>query len=159
VGAIAGGRLAGRLGAHRARLLAATLLIETLLVALSLGLVLATIVSGLVEKYLLIVALAIAMGMQNAAARHLAVPDLTTTVLTLTLTGFAAESSLAGGTSPRLGRRMIATAAMFGGAAVGALLLLQRGSGAVLALALVLLLVALAAVAPFWSATDAWTRK
>jgi hypothetical protein len=85
------------------------------------------------------------------------VPDLTTTVLTLR--GFAAESSLAGGTSPRLGERMIGTAAMFGGAAVGALLLLHLGSGAVLALALVLLLAALAAVTPFWSATDAWTTK
>jgi uncharacterized membrane protein YoaK (UPF0700 family) len=128
-------------------------------VGLSLGLVLATIAIAPVEKYLLIVALAIAMGMQHSSARHLAVPDLTTTILTLTLTGFVAESSLAGGTSPRLGPRIIATAAMFGGAAVGALLLLHLGSGAVLALALVQLLVALAAVAPFWSATDAWTTK
>jgi hypothetical protein len=101
-------------------------------VGLSLGLVLAAIAAAPVEKYLLIVALAIAMGMRNA---------------------------LAGGTSPRLGERMIGTAAMFGGAAVGALLLLHLGSGAVLALALVLLLAALAAVTPFWSATDAWTAK
>ena len=38
------------------------------------------------------------MGIQNASARKLAVPDLTTTVLTLTITGVAADSALAGGT-------------------------------------------------------------
>jgi uncharacterized membrane protein YoaK (UPF0700 family) len=97
--------------------------------------------------------------MQNAAARHLSVPDLTTTVLTLTLTGFAAESTLAGGSGPRFGRRVIATAAMFAGAAVGALVLLRIGTGAALSLAFALLLVALATTAPYWSATEAWTRK
>jgi uncharacterized membrane protein YoaK (UPF0700 family) len=158
LGALAGGRLAGRLGAHRGRLLAATILIETLLVALSLWLALATIAPAPVGRYWVIAALAIAMGMQNAAARRLAVPDLTTTVLTLTLTGFAADSALAGGSSPRPGRRMIATAAMFAGAAVGALLLLRVGAGAVLTLTLVLLLAALAAAAPFWRAEEAWTK-
>jgi hypothetical protein len=44
---------------------------------------------------------ATAMGMRNAAVRKLAVPDLTTTVLTLTITGLAADSSLAHGTNPR----------------------------------------------------------
>ncbi|HKW40288.1 MAG TPA: DUF1275 family protein, partial [Gemmatimonadales bacterium] len=57
--------------------------------------------------------------------RTLAVPDLTTTVLTLTLTGLAAESSLAGGAHPRVRRRVAAVASMFVGAAVGALLLRQ----------------------------------
>src|SRR5262249_33721336 len=144
VGAIVGGRLANRLGAHRAQLLTAALLVEALLVALSLGLVLAAIASDLAQKYVLIAALAIAMGLPNAAAPRLAVPDLTPTVLTLTLTGFAAESVLAGGSNPRLGRRMIATVAMFGGAAVGAVLLLRVGISAVLAPVLVLLLAALA---------------
>jgi len=37
-------------------------------------------------RYALIVVLGISMGIQNAAARKLAVPDLTTTVLTLTIT-------------------------------------------------------------------------
>jgi uncharacterized membrane protein YoaK (UPF0700 family) len=158
IGAMVGGRVAVRVGAHRARLLALTLLIESLLVGLALGLVLAPIASGTVQKYLLIAALAIAMGMQNATARRLAVPDLTTTVLTLTLTGFAAESALAGGKSPRFGRRLIATVAMFAGAGVGALLVLHVGIGAALASALVLLLLALAAMAPFWPASDAWTQ-
>jgi uncharacterized membrane protein YoaK (UPF0700 family) len=155
-GALAGGRLGGSHGGHRGRLFGATLLIEALLVALALALVLAAITPAPVERYLIIAALSLAMGLQNAAARRLAVPDLTTTVLTLTLTGFAADSSLAGGGNPRPGRRMIATAAT--GAAVGALLVLRVNTAAVLALALVLLVVALAAAAPHWRSTQAWTQ-
>jgi hypothetical protein len=34
------------------------------------------------------------------------VPDLTTTVLTLTITGIAADSHLAGGGNPNLSRRL-----------------------------------------------------
>jgi uncharacterized membrane protein YoaK (UPF0700 family) len=73
--------------------------------------------------YGVIVLTALAMGVRTAMVRQLAVPDLTTTVLTLTLTSVAAESSLAGGGNPRLGRRLASVAAMFGGAALGALLL------------------------------------
>src|SRR5258708_5689896 len=68
--------------------------------------------------YAMIAFTAIAMGMRNAAVRKLAVPDLTTTVLTLTITGLAADSSLARGTNPRLQRRIAAVAAMFAGAAL-----------------------------------------
>ena len=156
-GALAGGWLVGRYGAHRGRLLAATLVIETLLVALALAVALGAIGSSPVGRYLMIAALSIGMGLQNATARRLAVPDLTTTVLTLTLTGFAADSGLAGGTNPRLGRRTIATASMFLGAAIGALVLLRIGTGAVLAIALALLLIVLAAAAPHWRTTAAWT--
>src|SRR5215831_1307202 len=156
-GALAGGRLAGWQGGHRGRLFAATLVIETLLVALALGVALVMVVSAPVGQYLIIAALSIAMGLQNATARRLAVPDLTTTVLTLTLTGFAADSALAGGTNPRLGRRTIATASMFFGAAIGALVLLRIGASAVLALALALLLIVLAVAAPHWRTTAAWT--
>ena len=158
LGALAGGRLAGWLGLHRAKLLAVTILTETVLVGLSFCLVLGNIAPAPVEHYLLISALAIAMGMQNAAARRLAVPDLTTTVLTLTLTGFAAESTLAGGKNPHPGRRVIATSAMFAGAVLGALLLLRLGTGVVLALTLVVLITAFAAAARHWSATAAWTQ-
>src|SRR5262245_9616682 len=157
LGALAGGRLAGWQRGHRGSLFAATLLIEILLVALALAVALAAGVSAPVGRYLIIAALSIAMGLQNATARRLAVPDLTTTVLTLTLTGFAADSALVGGTNPRLGRRTIATASMFLGAALGALILLRIGSGAVLALALALLLIVLAVAAPYWRTTHAWT--
>jgi uncharacterized membrane protein YoaK (UPF0700 family) len=73
--------------------------------------------------YAMIAFTAIAMGMRNAAVRKLAVPDLTTTVLTLTITGLAADSSLAHGNNPRLQRRIAAVVAMFAGAALGSIIL------------------------------------
>jgi uncharacterized membrane protein YoaK (UPF0700 family) len=72
------------------------------------------------QVYALIVLTALAMGIRNASVRKLGVPDLTTTVLTLTLTGLAAESTLAGGANPRWQRRVASIVAMFAGAAVGA---------------------------------------
>jgi uncharacterized membrane protein YoaK (UPF0700 family) len=74
-----------------------------------------------VQRYVIITFTGIAMGMRNAAVRKLAVPDLTTTVLTLTITGLAADSSLARGNNPRWLRRIAAVAAMFAGAALGAI--------------------------------------
>jgi uncharacterized membrane protein YoaK (UPF0700 family) len=65
------------------------------------------------------------MGLQNAVARKLAVPDLTTTVLTLTITGVAADSVLAGGGGSKAGRRFVAVCAMMTGALVGAALILR----------------------------------
>src|SRR3979411_88817 len=53
----------------------------------------------------------------------IAQPDLTTTVLTLTVTGLAADSSFAGGSDPRWQRRVMSILLMFAGAVVGALLL------------------------------------
>jgi uncharacterized membrane protein YoaK (UPF0700 family) len=75
------------------------------------------------QVYGLIALTALAMGTRNAAVRKLAVPDLTTTVLTLTLTGLAADSFLAHGSNPRWQRRLAAVLAMFAGAALGAILL------------------------------------
>jgi uncharacterized membrane protein YoaK (UPF0700 family) len=82
--------------------------------------------SGRLGRSSLLVLLSVPMGLQNAAVRRLAVPDLTTTVLTLTLTGIAADSSLAGGDNPRVARRWGAVVAMLAGAVVGAMLL-RRG--------------------------------
>jgi hypothetical protein len=59
-----------------------------------------------------------------AAARKLAVPDLTTTVLTLTITGIFADGRLAGGATSKIGRRLLSTLAMFLGGLVGALIVL-----------------------------------
>ena len=71
-------------------------------------------------RYVLIVLLGISMGIQNATVRKLGVPDLTTTVLTLTITGVAADSAIAGGAGSAAGRRVVAVAAMFIGALAGA---------------------------------------
>src|SRR6201982_2721363 len=75
------------------------------------------------QPFALIALTALAMGTRNAAVRKLAIPDLTTTVLTLTITGIGAASSLANGNNPRLARRVESVAAMFLGAALGALII------------------------------------
>jgi len=75
------------------------------------------------QLYSMIVLTSVAMGMRNAGVRKLAIPDLTTTVLTLTITGLAADSSLAGGSNPRWQRRTAAVFALFAGAGLGAILL------------------------------------
>ncbi|MFC9343505.1 YoaK family protein [Streptomyces sp. NPDC057021] len=157
-GAVAGGRFGARFAAHRGRLLASAL-------ALQAGLVAAALVVALVAhdtvgppgRYTLIVALGLAMGMQTAVARRIGVPDLTTTVLTQTLTGLASDSAPAGGDDPRPGRRILSVLAMVLGALVGALLL-DAGLAVVLGVALALLVVA-AAVTRRLAATDAaWIR-
>ena len=154
VGAAAGGRLASRLvglaGAEvpapvRRRWVMIALLGELGLVAVA-GVVALDLPvgGGGARRYVVIAVLAAALGLQNATVRRLAVPDVTTTVLTLTLTGLAADSWLAGGRSPRAGRRAAAVGLMAAGALAGALLLRVDVALPVLAAALV---IALAAVA------------
>jgi uncharacterized membrane protein YoaK (UPF0700 family) len=75
------------------------------------------------QPFVLIALTALAMGTRNAAVRKLALPDLTTTVLTLTITGIGADSSLANGNNPRLARRIASVAALFLGAALGAVVI------------------------------------
>jgi uncharacterized membrane protein YoaK (UPF0700 family) len=70
----------------------------------------------------LIVGLGAAMGIQNAAARKIAMPDLTTTVLTLTITGIAADSALAGGPGSKAGGRLIALVTIVLGAVTSRIL-------------------------------------
>ena len=83
----------------------------------------------------LLVPMALAMGVQNAAAQRLAVPELTTTVLTRTLTGLASEAGVAGAPGSKLGRRVLAVAAMLLGALVGGLLVLHVSIAAALVVA------------------------
>ena len=71
--------------------------------------------------------LGLVMGLQNAIARKLAVQDLTTSVLTMTLTGIAADSTFAGGDNAGLVRRVSAVIAMFTGALAGAVVVLNAG--------------------------------
>jgi uncharacterized membrane protein YoaK (UPF0700 family) len=69
-------------------------------------------------------ALGLGMGMQAALARRLQVADVTTVVVTSTLTGLAADSWWAGGSSALWRRRAGAIALIMAGAGVGALALL-----------------------------------
>src|ERR1700756_3469128 len=75
------------------------------------------------RPFALIALTALAMGTRNAAVRKLSIPDLTTTVLTLTITGIGADSSLANGNNPRLARRVASVTAMFLGGALGAIVI------------------------------------
>jgi uncharacterized membrane protein YoaK (UPF0700 family) len=109
-------------------------------------------------RYALLVSMGLAMGLQNATARRLAVPDLTTTVLTLTLTGIAADSRLAGGPGGHPARRLLAVAAIFLGALVGALLIVHAAFSIPLALAATLM-TGTALIAHRLSTVDAgWAR-
>ena len=73
-------------------------------------------------RFTVIALLAVSMGARNAAVRRLGVADMTTTVLTTTLTGLASDSSFAGGNNPNVSHRVITVVSMFVGAVVGAAL-------------------------------------
>ncbi|MFD5708794.1 YoaK family protein [Streptomyces pharetrae] len=158
-GALAGGRFGTRFAAHRARLSARACAVQLVLVAVAVAA--AAVAHGEVTtavRYVLIVALGLAMGLQNAVARRLGVPDLTTTVLTLTLTGLAADSGPAGGAAPRPGRRILSVLAMFLGALGGAVLLRYTDVTLVLGVIAVLLAGVFLAVRRHSSSDAAWTR-
>ena len=99
-GAATGGRIGLRV--HQKRQLLVTA------VSLEAGFtVVAAIIAGSVAvlstgwpRYTVIAVLGFAMGVRNSVVRTMGVADMTTTVLTMTLTGFAADSSLGGGHNP-----------------------------------------------------------
>src|SRR5450432_3245109 len=121
IGALVGGRRASRGVSFKATIaLAAVLMTGAAAVAWMLDDTAST-------RVLEIGLLASSMGIQNASVRKLGVVDMTTTVLTLTLTGLAADSSLAGGSNPRWVRRVTSVTVMLLGALAGALLI-TRGA-------------------------------
>jgi uncharacterized membrane protein YoaK (UPF0700 family) len=159
LGAFAGGWLAMRNPDHRGRFLRAAGALQLSLMAAALVVAaLAPTQPDRTIRYLLIALLALAMGIQNAAAQLLAVPDLATTVLTKTLTGLAAEATVIGGVGAKPGRRLIAVAAMLAGAIAGALLALEVSVVAAIAVAFAVVC-AVTAVSHLASRTAAaWTR-
>src|SRR6266568_4594532 len=87
--------------------------------------------------YGIIALTALGMGIRNGTVRRLAVPELTTTVLTLTVAALAFDFSLTPGNNPRWRRRVGSVLMMFSGAFVGVQLLkhslvLLLGASAVL---------------------------
>lgn len=155
IGAALGGRMTAKVGHDRAlHLRSATvsefaLLAVALIVAaafggpaaihgtLHLATGTATFGTGIMDA--LAALLAVAMGIQNALARKLAVPDLTTTVLTMTLTGIGQDSRTGHRGHVTLSRRVLVVATMLAGGVVGAELVLNVGTIAPLGLATVLL--------------------
>jgi uncharacterized membrane protein YoaK (UPF0700 family) len=124
LGAGAGGMLASRLSERRPSHLAAALAIEVgLLAAAAVLAAVLDIDAGAFSGDLVIALLALGMGVRNATGRTFAVPDLTTTVLTMTITGLAAGLPPFGGSGAGTLRRGAAVLAMGLGALAGALLL------------------------------------
>jgi uncharacterized membrane protein YoaK (UPF0700 family) len=157
IGAVCGGLLSRHVS-RRSRLLSAAVAIEAVFVgAAAVVAVAASTVSSGWARYTAIAILAFAMGVRNSVIRRLAVPDMTTTVLTMTLTGLAADSTLAGGSNPHAGRRVAAVLAMLIGATAGASLLLHRGPG--LPLAISAGAAAVTAIAAYASKSAAYLDK
>lgn len=139
IGALVGGRTGkAHVGGSERRWLVTSAFVETALLwiaaILAMGFDVAT-QSPEGRLYVIIGLTGVAMGYRNATIRQLKVADLTTTVLTLTLTGLSADSRAAGGTGTNWGRRVGAVLAIFAGAALGAGLLVHVGLYAPLAVA------------------------
>jgi uncharacterized membrane protein YoaK (UPF0700 family) len=145
VGSALGGALASRTAERHARHLGRALAIEIgLVLAAAIVAAAADVRASTLAGDAVIALLALAMGVRNATVRRLGVPDLTTTVLTMTLTGLAADSQVAGGSGQGSVRRITAVLAMLCGAIAGALLLKISLVPPLLAAAALALLVALA---------------
>jgi len=159
LGAALGGRLVVTFGHHRGRLLAVVASVKCgfAATAVCLSLLLAQPdAPGL--RYALIVLLATSMGLQNAGVRHLRMPDLTTTVLTGTITALASDLLTVGANPGQLTRRILSALLLFIGAAVGAVVLKLAGVTAVLIVNLLLLASMAIGAFKFWSSREPWTR-
>jgi len=120
-GTVLGGRLARHVGRDVRRWLTVTLSLEVVML-MTLALLAGT---GVIDyhdntKLFLIAGLAVAFGIQNSTARQFGIQELSTTVLTTTISGIGFDSRLAGGTGARGKLRYSVVIALFAGAAVGA---------------------------------------
>ncbi|HEY1966977.1 MAG TPA: YoaK family protein [Pseudonocardia sp.] len=157
-GAVLGGRIGHRY-THRGRRLLVLLAAQAVFVTA--GYLVAVFASGLGDgpaRYVLIVLLGLGMGNQNAGARSLAVPELTTTVLTMTITGASADAGWLGGPGSKLGRRLTSALAMFFGALVGALLVLHVSVSLALLVIVVMVLGLTGAAIGLARSTQGWTQ-
>ncbi|WAH97496.1 YoaK family protein [Arthrobacter sp. MMS18-M83] len=156
IGAWIGGNLIAR-HSHRGRLLSVASAIESAVLA---GAWLASLIAPQpyvgVHLAVLIAILGVALGLQNATARSLQVPDLATSVLTLTIIGIAADTAARVGS--RWGRRSVPVLTMFLGGAAGAALVVSGLGPLDLALSACLAAAVAAAAATTFRSTGAWTE-
>jgi len=138
LGGVVGGILSRRHGESGPHLLSVTTFFKIFLMLGAAALVWRFTTAGGIA-YAIDAVLALSMGVQNAVVRTLGVPDITTTVITQTLTGIAMDSTPAGGNNVRLGRRVTSVVVMFAGALIGALLIFRAGVPAALIAAAVIL--------------------
>jgi uncharacterized membrane protein YoaK (UPF0700 family) len=160
VGATLGGRLVLLTKSHRGWLLASSSGIQGVFVAVALTFAaLAAIPVDVRTRYTIIVILALSMGIQNAVARKLAVPDVTTTVLTMTITGIGADSRIAGGSGSMAPRRLVSIVTLLVGAFVGALLVVHTSIFYPLVVVLGLVVIVALWSARAGSSNPQWTRR
>jgi len=158
IGAWICGRLVARFGSHRGRLLFVATSLEAAMLtgAATVGLVASSPYEA-ITLATLVGLLGIGLGMQNAAARFLRVPDLTTSVLTLTITGMAADTAARTGT--QWGRRAVPVLTLFLGACGGAVLI-AHNQGPLVLICCAVLTASVAAAAGFTVRSTAhWTLE
>ncbi|GAA4696138.1 YoaK family protein [Pseudonocardia yuanmonensis] len=137
VGATAEGFLIDRIDG-RGGLLRAAVLIEWVLLAVCFVLVLVhpPVVDSASTLAAAVIA-AVAMGIQNAVARRIGVPDLNTSVISMSMTGLVADRTHS--TREAALRRALAVLSLLVGAFVGAVLVRTLGAAAAFGLILALL--------------------
>jgi uncharacterized membrane protein YoaK (UPF0700 family) len=154
LGAGLGSVAISRFGAHRGKLLRNALIVQLVLFVSALA---ASFTGGTLplSRQLLILAVgAVALGIQNAVVRHLGVPDMTTTVLTMTLTGIG--SDLRHRDFAMAARHLNAVLVMLIGAGVGAIVLSTLGVTVGILAVTILLVVAVTATAIAARGTPDW---
>jgi len=117
----------------------AVLVVDTALVLVLSGIWIAL---GSLDRSTMIVItalLALLLGAQAAAVRHLGIRDLSTVVVTMTMVNLATDSRLAGGTAAAWARRLAAIVAMGVGALASALVTLRLGGAYALLLAAIVM--------------------
>jgi uncharacterized membrane protein YoaK (UPF0700 family) len=125
LGAGLGGRVATAMRADKRRWLLIAGIVEAVAIFVAAAACAAYHVDDAIPAYQVDVVVgltAFAMGFRTATARRLAVKDVTTTVVTMTLTGLIADSS-ADGSNSRVWRQIFSVIALIAGAALGAFLL------------------------------------
>ena len=143
------GQLIERLGGHRGRLLVWTTVVELVFVGAAVPVIVPlteTVAPTFTVRAVVAAALlAFGMGLQNAIVRRLKVPDITTTVVTMAVTGLVADEH--GGGRDSIVRRLIAVLMLLAGAALGAFLVLRAGPAWALVVSAAMIAVVLAVAA------------
>lgn len=122
-GAALGGRILTDESGWTRRTTVALSLVTAGATVLAVGVTLVDVSSSEVLGTVTTSTLALVMGLQAATAKRLRVAEITTVVVTSTITGLASDSRLAGGLSPHWIRRALAVLLILLGAVAGALLL------------------------------------
>ena len=135
LGAVTGGRIGLRVPHKRSLLVTAVTLEAGFTVVAAVIAASVAVLSAGWPRFTVIAVLAYAMGIRNSVVRRMGVADMTTTVITTTLTGLASESSFGGGQNPNASRRATSVVCMFAGALIGAAFVVHVHTGAALGVA------------------------